>query len=88
MIEVPLCQQHELSFRPSVGLEFITQMGVHIPEYILSSIDMHTTVYHESKLNTRLSVTNNQIKLTFPVPQDTTKLFSIRYGLFEFISIR
>ncbi|XP_072558800.1 apolipoprotein B-100-like [Paramormyrops kingsleyae] len=77
---------HELSFRPSVGVEFITQMGVHIPEYILSSIDMHTTVYHESKLNTRLSVTNNQIKLAFPVPQDTTKLFSISNKLLSVTS--
>ncbi|XP_075304075.1 apolipoprotein B-100 [Odontesthes bonariensis] len=67
----------DLSFMPSVGLEFITQMGVHIPDYVDAGIQMHTNVYHESSLNAKVDVNRNQIKLSIPAPKSNTQLFSV-----------
>ncbi|XP_022055118.2 apolipoprotein B-100 isoform X1 [Acanthochromis polyacanthus] len=67
----------DLSFMPSVGLEFITQMGVHIPDYVDAGIEMHTNMYHESSLNAKVSINKNQIKLSIPAPTSNTQLFSI-----------
>ncbi|KAM4625194.1 apolipoprotein B-100 [Polymixia lowei] len=66
----------QLSFMPSVGLEFITQMGVHIPDYVMAGIVMHTNVYHESSLNAKVTINRNQIKLSIPAPKANTQLFS------------
>ncbi|CAJ1077019.1 apolipoprotein B-100-like [Xyrichtys novacula] len=68
----------ELVFMPSVGVEFVTKMGVNIPEFVESAVEMHTNMYHESALNARISMEEDQIKLSIPAPQGTTKLFSIR----------
>lgn len=70
--------QTELSFMPSVGLEFITQMGVHIPDYVDAGIQMHTNMYHESSLNAKATVNRRQVKLSIPAPQSNTQLFSVR----------
>lgn len=72
--------QTDLSFMPSVGLEFITHMGVHIPDYVDAGIEMHTNAYHESAINAKLTVNGNQkqIKLSIPAPTSNTQLFSIR----------
>ncbi|XP_072221414.1 apolipoprotein B-100 [Leuresthes tenuis] len=67
----------DLSFMPSVGLEFITQMGVHIPDYVDAGIEMHTNMYHESSLNAKVDVNRNQIKLSIPAPKSNTQLFSL-----------
>lgn len=74
-----LCLQKELSFMPSVGVEFITQMGVHVPEFVESTVEMHTSMYHESALNAKITMDNSQVKLSIPPPQGKTKIFSIRY---------
>nr|XP_023690467.1 apolipoprotein B-100 [Paramormyrops kingsleyae] len=71
----PLMQ--ELSFMPSMGVEFVTQMGIHIPEFVAAGIEMHTNLYHESSLNAKVTINSNQIKLAIPAPQGTTQLFSI-----------
>lgn len=63
---------------PSVGVEFATQMGVQIPEFVASAVEMHTSMYHESSLNAKLTMKQNQIQLSIPAPQGTTKLFRIR----------
>lgn len=63
---------------PSVGVEFLTQMGVHVPEFVVSSVEMHTNMYHESTLNAKITMEQNQVKLSIPAPQGTTRLFSIR----------
>lgn len=73
------CLQKELLFRPSVGVEFVTKMGVHIPEFVESAVEMHTSMYHESSLNAKITMENNQVKLSIPAPQGTIRLFSIRY---------
>ncbi|XP_048831185.1 apolipoprotein B-100 [Brienomyrus brachyistius] len=71
----PLTQ--ELSFMPSMGVEFVTQMGIHIPEFVAAGIEMHTNLYHESSLNAKVTVHSDQIKLAIPAPQGTTQLFSV-----------
>lgn len=75
---IHVCLQKELLFMPSVGVEFVTQMGVHVPEFVMSSVEMHTIMYHESRLNAKITMEQNQVKLSIPAPQGTTRLFSIR----------
>ncbi|XP_074517715.1 apolipoprotein B-100 isoform X1 [Sebastes fasciatus] len=67
----------DLSFMPSVGLEFITQMGVHIPDYVEAGLEMHTNMYHESSLNAKVTMGRNQMRLSIPAPKSNTQLFSI-----------
>ncbi|XP_047467540.1 apolipoprotein B-100 [Mugil cephalus] len=67
----------DLSFMPSVGLEFITQMGVHFPDYIDAGIEMHTNMYHESSLKAKVTMDSNQIRLSIPAPKSNTQLLSI-----------
>ncbi|XP_020787230.2 LOW QUALITY PROTEIN: apolipoprotein B-100 [Boleophthalmus pectinirostris] len=66
-----------LSFMPSVGVEFITNMGVHIPDYVEAGMEMHTDMFHESSINAKISWDRNQIKLTLPAPTVNTQLFSV-----------
>ena len=63
---------------PSIGLGFITQMGVHIPDYVEARLEMHTNMYHESSLNAKVTMSRNQMRLTIPAPQSNTQLLSIR----------
>lgn len=70
--------QTDLSFMPSVGLEFITQMGVHIPDYVEAGLEMHTNMYHESSLNAKVTVDSNQMRLSIPAPKSNTQLLSVR----------
>ncbi|KAM4521771.1 apolipoprotein B-100-like [Odontesthes bonariensis] len=67
----------ELVFSPSIGVVFMTQMGIHVPEFVVSAVEMHTNVYLESALNAKVTMEQNQVKLTIPAPQGTTKLFRI-----------
>ncbi|KAK9531434.1 hypothetical protein VZT92_010860 [Zoarces viviparus] len=67
----------ELLFSPSVGVEFVTKMGVHVPEFVVSAVEMHTNMYHESTLKAKITMEQNQVKLSIPTPQGTTKLLSI-----------
>lgn len=63
---------------PSVGLEFITHMGVDIPDYVDAGIQMHTNMYHESSLNAKISISRNQVRVWIPAPTSNTQVFSIR----------
>ncbi|KAM6992474.1 apolipoprotein B-100-like [Tautogolabrus adspersus] len=67
----------ELVFMPSIGVEFVTKMGVHMPEFVVSAVEMHTNMYHESAFNAKITMERSQVKLTIPAPQGTTKLFTI-----------
>ncbi|XP_040925269.1 apolipoprotein B-100 isoform X2 [Betta splendens] len=66
-----------LSFMPSAGLEFITQMGVHVPDYVEAGLAMHTNIYHESSLKAQVSMKSNQMRLSIPAAKANTQLFSI-----------
>ncbi|MEQ2190397.1 hypothetical protein XENOCAPTIV_009954 [Xenoophorus captivus] len=70
--------EKELVFSPSVGIEFMTQIGVHFPEFVASAVEMHTNIFHESSLNAKITMEQNELKLSIPAPKDTTKLFRIR----------
>ncbi|XP_062864093.1 apolipoprotein B-100 [Trichomycterus rosablanca] len=76
----------QLSFRPSVGVEFITHMGIYLPEYINAGIRLHTNIYHESGLNAKISMSGTQVKLSFPVPKENTQLISISNELISLTS--
>ncbi|XP_029281256.1 apolipoprotein B-100-like [Cottoperca gobio] len=67
----------ELLFTPSIGVEFVTKMGVHVPEFVVSAVEMHTNIYHESTLNAKITMEQDQIKLSIPAPQGTTRLLTI-----------
>lgn len=62
---------------PSAGIEFVTEVGALLPEYVQSGLEMHTNIYHESGLRAKVAVTNRQVKLTIPAPQNPTKIFSV-----------
>ncbi|XP_071776893.1 apolipoprotein B-100-like [Centroberyx gerrardi] len=67
----------EVTFMPSAGIEFVTQVGSHIPEYIKSGLEMHTSLFHESGLSAKVSMGSDNVKLTIPAPRNPTKLISI-----------
>lgn len=69
--------QGEVSFLPSAGVEFVTHVGAHIPEYVNSGLEMYTNIFHESGLRAKISMEQNGVKLTVPAPSNPTKLFKI-----------
>uniref|UniRef100_A0A8C1HQV8 Apolipoprotein Bb, tandem duplicate 1 n=1 Tax=Cyprinus carpio carpio TaxID=630221 RepID=A0A8C1HQV8_CYPCA len=73
----------EMAFMPSVGVEFVTEVGALLPDYVESGLEMHTNIYHESGLKVKVSVTKKQLKLTFPTPKSPTKLISVTNSLFS-----
>ncbi|XP_063351865.1 apolipoprotein Bb, tandem duplicate 1 [Pelmatolapia mariae] len=71
----------EVTFMPSAGIEFATQIGSHIPEYVNSGLEMHTNFFHESGLNAKITFGRDNIKLTIPAPTSPTKLIKITNNL-------
>lgn len=69
--------QSEVTFMPSAGIEFVTQVGSHIPEYVKSGLEMHTNIFHESGLTAKISMGSDRVKLSIPAPRNPTKLISI-----------
>uniref|UniRef100_A0A665W8E5 Apolipoprotein Bb, tandem duplicate 2 n=1 Tax=Echeneis naucrates TaxID=173247 RepID=A0A665W8E5_ECHNA len=67
----------EVTFLPSAGIEFVTQVGSHIPEYVNSAIEMHTNIFHESGLTAKISMGYDNVKLTIPAPTQPTKLIKV-----------
>lgn len=70
--------QQELAFKPSMGVEFVTQMGIYFPKFMDTGIRMHTNIYHESGLDSKVTMSGNQVKLSIPVTKQNTQLLSIR----------
>lgn len=62
---------------PSAGVEFVTQIGAHLPEFVNSGLEMHTNMFHESGLTAKVSIRPDSVKLTIPAPMSPTKLFKI-----------
>lgn len=69
--------QSEVTFMPSAGIEFVTQVGSHMPEYVSSGLEMHTNIFHESGLSARISFECDNVKLTIPAPLSPTKLIKM-----------
>ncbi|XP_058235125.1 apolipoprotein Bb, tandem duplicate 1 isoform X2 [Hemibagrus wyckioides] len=67
----------EISFMPSAGVEFVTEIGAHLPDYVHSGLEMHTNIYHESGMRAKVAMTRNQIKLTIPAPESPVKVLSV-----------
>ncbi|XP_070704853.1 apolipoprotein Bb, tandem duplicate 1 [Pempheris klunzingeri] len=67
----------EVTFMPSAGIEFVTQFGSDISEYASSGLEMHTSIFHESGLTAKLSMTRDAAKLTIPAPTSPTKLIKM-----------
>ncbi|XP_029281700.1 apolipoprotein B-100-like [Cottoperca gobio] len=67
----------EITFMPSAGIEFVSQIGSHIPEYINSGLEMHTNIFHESGLSAKVSMERDNVKLTIPAPTRPTKLIQM-----------
>ncbi|XP_023270962.1 apolipoprotein B-100-like [Seriola lalandi dorsalis] len=67
----------EVTFMPSAGIEFVTQVGSHIPEYVNSGLEMHTNIFHESGLSAKISMGRDNVKLTIPAPMRPTKLIKM-----------
>uniref|UniRef100_A0A671WBY7 Apolipoprotein B-100-like n=1 Tax=Sparus aurata TaxID=8175 RepID=A0A671WBY7_SPAAU len=67
----------EVTFMPSAGIEFVTQVGSHMPEYVSSGLEMHTNIFHESGLSARISFECDNVKLTIPAPLSPTKLIKM-----------
>lgn len=69
--------QSEVTFMPSAGIEFVTQVGSHIPEYVNSGLEMHTNIFHESGLSAKISMGRDSVKLTIPAPMSPTRLIKM-----------
>ncbi|TDH00513.1 hypothetical protein EPR50_G00189240 [Perca flavescens] len=67
----------EVTFMPSAGIEFVSQIGSHIPEYVNSGLEIHTDIFHESGLSAKISIERDNVKLTIPAPTSPTKLFQM-----------
>lgn len=67
----------EVTFMPSAGLEFVTQVGSSIPEYVNSGLEMHTNIFHESGISAKISMGRDNVKLTIPAPMSPTKLIKM-----------
>ncbi|MED6267510.1 hypothetical protein CHARACLAT_013010 [Characodon lateralis] len=70
-----------MSFMPFGGIEFVTQVGSHIPKYVNSGLEMHTNIFHESGIRAQLSVGHDHVKLTIPAPTNPTKLIKMTNSL-------
>ncbi|XP_044145271.1 apolipoprotein B-100 [Bufo gargarizans] len=69
----------EFSLKPAVAVEFVTQMGIQIPEFSKHAVQMNTNIYHECGVQARISLKDGQFKFSMPAPTTPTKLFSINH---------
>ncbi|MEJ1287271.1 apolipoprotein B [Cricetulus griseus] len=68
--------QAELVAKPSVSVEFVTNMGIIIPDFAKSGVQMNTNFFHESGLEARVALKAGQLKVIIPAPKKPVKLFS------------
>lgn len=70
--------QAELVTKPSVTVELVTNMGVIIPDFARSGVQMNTNFFHETGLEARLAMKARQLRFIIPSPKRPVKLFSGR----------
>lgn len=73
-----LQMQAELVAKPSVSVEFVTNMGIIIPDFARSGVQMNTNFFHESGLEARVALKAGQLKFIIPSPKRPVKLLSGR----------
>ncbi|XP_074472134.1 apolipoprotein Bb, tandem duplicate 1 [Sebastes fasciatus] len=71
----------EVSFMPSAAIEFVSQIGTFMPEYVDSGLEMHTNIFHESGLSAKISMGPENVKLTIPAPTSPMKLIKMTNNL-------
>ncbi|NXO02173.1 APOB protein, partial [Rhinopomastus cyanomelas] len=69
--------QAELIAKPSVAIEFVTHLGINMPEFAGSGVEVNSNIFHESGLEAHISVKSGQLKFSIPAPKTPTKLLSI-----------
>ncbi|XP_035883588.1 apolipoprotein B-100 isoform X2 [Phyllostomus discolor] len=69
--------QAELVAKPSVSVEFVTNMGVVIPHFARSGVQMNVNFFHETGLTARAVPGAGRLKLIIEAPKRPVKLFSI-----------
>ncbi|KAK9957005.1 hypothetical protein ABG768_014703 [Culter alburnus] len=78
----------EFALTLSAGIEFVTEIGTHFPDYVHCGLEMHTNIYHESGVRAKLSVTDGQLKLSIPAPRGPTELISITNSLVSVVGAK
>ncbi|KAI4547310.1 hypothetical protein MG293_003865 [Ovis ammon polii] len=73
--------QAELVTKPSVSVEFVTNMGIVIPDFARSGVQMNTNFFHETGLEARVVLKAGQLKFVIPSPKRPVRLFSGRFEL-------
>lgn len=70
--------QAELVAKPSVAIEFVTHLGINMPEFARSGVEVNSNIFHESGIEAHVSMKAGQLKFSIPAPKNPTKLLSIR----------
>ncbi|XP_006880780.1 PREDICTED: apolipoprotein B-100-like [Elephantulus edwardii] len=68
--------QAELVAEPSVSVEFVTSLSIIIPDFAKSGVQVNTNFYHESGLETHVTLKAGQLKFSVPAPKTAVRLFS------------
>ncbi|XP_068017431.1 apolipoprotein B-100 isoform X2 [Melanerpes formicivorus] len=69
--------QAELIAKPSVAVEFVTHLGVNVPEFARSGVEVNSNIFHESGIEAYISMKAGELKFSIPAPKTPTKLLSI-----------
>ncbi|XP_029794426.1 apolipoprotein B-100 [Suricata suricatta] len=67
----------ELLAKPSVSMEFVTNMGIILPDFSRTGIQMNTNFFHETGLDVQIIVKAGQLKFIVPSPTRPIRLFSV-----------
>ncbi|NXU55395.1 APOB protein, partial [Turnix velox] len=69
--------QAELIAKPSLAIEFVTHLGINMPEFARSGVEMNSNIFHESGIEAHVSMKAGQLKFSIPAPKTPTKLLSV-----------
>ncbi|XP_059324975.1 LOW QUALITY PROTEIN: apolipoprotein B-100 [Ammospiza nelsoni] len=69
--------QADLIAKPSVAVEFVTHLGINMPEFAGSGVEINSNIFHESGIEAHVSVKAGQLKFSIPAPKSPVKLLSI-----------
>ncbi|NXF85617.1 APOB protein, partial [Eubucco bourcierii] len=69
--------QAEVIAKPSVAIEFVTHLGIDVPEFARSGVQISSNIFHESGIEAYIAMKAGQLKFTIPAPKTPTKLLSI-----------
>ncbi|KFQ29108.1 Apolipoprotein B-100, partial [Merops nubicus] len=56
--------QAELIAKPSVAIEFVTHLGINMPEFARSGVEMNSNIFHESGIEAHVSLKAGQLKFS------------------------